>query len=113
VQMVGLWREEETWIWTFASRRRAGVGKSRVGSSSSSSGPDKYEGSGQDRAGESGDDEERVELNPKWLPLLHATAADLIPKPRCRVLRYVTIELVVDNLAIRRLGRTDECELKD
>jgi len=64
------------------SRRRAGVGKSQDGSPSSSSSPDKYEGSeqsDQDEAGESGDgDEECVELHPKSRSL-SATAAGAIP----------------------------------
>jgi len=59
-------RREETRIWTRTSRRRARVGKSRDGFPSSSSGPDKFEGSDLDGAGESGDgDDESVELDPK------------------------------------------------
>jgi len=65
VQRVGS-RREETRIWTRTSRRRARVGKSRDGFPSSSSGPDKFEGSDLDGAGESGDgDDESVELDPK------------------------------------------------
>jgi hypothetical protein len=52
VQRVRWWREEETRIWTRTSRGEQGVGKSRDGPTSSTSGPDKYEGSEQsDRYG--------------------------------------------------------------
>ena len=85
---------------------RAGDGKSRDVPPSSTSGPDKYEGSEQsDQDGPSESDngnEESVELDPKSHPLLRVTAASSIS----RIPRLAVHVVIGNNLERRWLGRT-------